>query len=230
MAPIMELARAHKVPVIEDAAQAIGATYRNQSCGTIGTIGAFSFFPSKNLGGIGDGGLVVTNDDALAEKMRCLRVHGAKPKYYHSMIGGNFRLDSIQAAVLRVKLPHLDSWHAKRRQRAAYYDERMAGFPGVTLPSCVWGRDSHVYNQYAIHVDGDRDALASKLQDDGIATSIFYPVPFHMQVCFANLGYRRGDLPRSEHAAAHTLALPIYPELTTEMQDHVIDSIRRHVA
>jgi len=229
MDAIMAIAKEHGVPVVEDAAQAIGATYPGndgvRKAGTIGAIGAFSFFPSKNLGGIGDGGMVVTDDDALADKLRKLRVHGAKPKYYHSIIGGNFRLDTIQAAALLVKLPRLEAWHAGRRRVAEYYDRGLVGL-AVTTPRCVWGRDHHVYNQYVIHMDVDREMVRRHLQEAGVETSIFYPVPFHLQECFAGLGYRRGALPVSEHAADHTLALPIYPELTSEMQDHVIAAIR----
>lgn len=230
MDAIMAVANQHGVPVIEDGAQAIGATYTGkagvQKAGTIGAIGAFSFFPSKNLGGLGDGGMVTCNDDVLAEKLRRLRTHGAKPKYYHSIIGGNFRLDTIQAAALLVKLPHLEKWHAGRRARAAYYDEHMP--KTVVTPFNAWGREHHVYNQYAIHTrpGGDRGALQKHLQAKGVETSIFYPVPFHLQECFAGLGYKRGDLPHSEQAADTTLALPIYPELTSEMQDHVIAAIR----
>jgi dTDP-4-amino-4,6-dideoxygalactose transaminase len=231
MEPILRVAGEHGIPVLEDAAQAIGTTVpldgQRRMAGTLGTFGAFSFFPSKNLGAMGDAGLVITDDDAVAEKMRCLRVHGSKPKYYHSMVGGNFRLDTIQAAVLLVKLPHLERWHGLRRQRAAYYDERLCRIPGVTVPRCAWGREHHIYNQYVISFAGDRDRLAEHLRAAGVATSVFYPVPFHLQECFANLGYRAGDLPRSEYAAAHTLALPIYPELSPEMQDHVIETIQR---
>jgi dTDP-4-amino-4,6-dideoxygalactose transaminase len=228
MDPIMAVAHRHGVPVIEDAAQAIGATYPGRSglrkAGTIGAIGAFSFFPSKNLGGIGDGGIVVTRDEALAERLRRLRVHGAKPKYYHSIIGGNFRLDTVQAAALLVKLPHLERWHQARRDHASYYDQHLAEL-AVTTPRCAWGREHHIYNQYVIHVDG-RDQVQTRLKERGVETSIFYPVPFHLQECFAGLGYRRGSLPASERAADRTLALPIYPELTTEMQDHVIAALR----
>ncbi len=229
MDPIMAIANQHGVPVIEDGAQAIGSTYPSKSglqkAGSIGAMGCFSFFPSKNLGGIGDGGMVTTNDPALYAKLKRLRVHGAEPKYYHSIIGGNFRLDTIQAAALLVKLPHLDKWHAARRDHAQYYDEALGPLK-VTPPKLAWGREHHIYNQYAIHVDGDRDRMAAHLKEHGVETAIFYPVPFHLQECFASLGYKKGDLPRSEHAAAHTLALPVYPELTYEMQDQVIDAIR----
>jgi dTDP-4-amino-4,6-dideoxygalactose transaminase len=235
MAPILALAREHRIPILEDAAQAIGATYplegKTRSAGTMGTFGAFSFFPSKNLGCLGDGGFVSTNDDELAETMRCLRTNGAKPKYYHSMIGGNFRLDTIQAAVLLVKLPHLSRWHGMRRERAGIYDARLGDIAEIKTPHCAYGREHHIYNQYVIEVReggaAERDRLAAHLQSDGIATSIFYPVPFHLQKCFADLGYRAGDLPLSERAATHSLALPIYPELPGELQDHVIESIRR---
>jgi dTDP-4-amino-4,6-dideoxygalactose transaminase len=227
--PILAVADAHGVSVVEDAAQAIGATYPGtggpRKVGTLGAMGAFSFFPSKNLGALGDGGMVVTNDDALAERLRRLRVHGASPKYYHAVIGGNFRLDTIQAAALLVKLPHLERWNARRRERASYYDRHLAGLP-LTLPRCVFGREHHVFNQYVVAVHGDRERLRLHLAERGVETSIFYPVPFHLQECFAALGYRRGALPASEQAADHTLALPIYPELTSEMQDHVIAAIR----
>jgi dTDP-4-amino-4,6-dideoxygalactose transaminase len=229
MDPIMAIAAKHNVPVIEDGAQAIGASYPGkagvQKAGAIGAMGCFSFFPSKNLGGIGDGGMVTTNDPALYAKLKRLRVHGAEPKYYHSIIGGNFRLDTIQAAVLLVKLPHLDKWHHARRDHASYYDEALAPLK-VTTPKLAWGREHHIYNQYAIHVDGDRDQMAAHLKERGVETAIFYPVPFHLQECFKSLGYAKGALPHSEHAAAHTLALPVYPELSHEMQDQVIDAIR----
>jgi dTDP-4-amino-4,6-dideoxygalactose transaminase len=228
MDPIMAIARARGIAVLEDAAQAIGATYPGkagvQKAGAIGELGAYSFFPSKNLGGIGDGGLVVTNDDVLGEKLTRLRAHGAKPKYYHSMIGGNFRLDTIQAAALKVKLPFLESWHQRRRSAAAYYDAKLPAAI-VTTPTCAWGREHHVYNQYVVAVKGDRDKLKAHLAERGVETSIFYPVPFHLQRCFADLGYARGALPESERAADHTLALPIFPELTRAQQDHVIASI-----
>jgi dTDP-4-amino-4,6-dideoxygalactose transaminase len=216
---------AHGIPVVEDAAQAIGARYGERQAGTMGAIGCFSFFPSKNLGAVGDAGLVVTGDDALAERLRKLRQHGAQPKYYHSLIGGNFRLDTIQAAALAVKLPHLAGWHEARRQKAAYYDAGLGGL-SLTRPLAVWGRERHVYNQYVIAVPGNRDAVRAHLSERGIETSIFYPVPFHLQECFADLGYRRGDFPVAEHAADHTIALPIYPELTGEQQDFVIDALR----
>ena len=224
MDPIGRVAGEHGVPLIEDAAQAIGATYPTggsaRQAGTMGAMGAFSFFPSKNLGGIGDGGLVVTDDDGLADHVRRLRVHGAKPKYHHALIGGNFRLDTIQAAALVVKLPHLDRWSARRREIATRYDAALAG------PTPVYGRAHHVYNQYLIRSPA-RDALQKHLAAEGIDTAIFYPVPFHLQECFRSLGHQRGDFPHAEAAAAETLALPIYPEMTAAQQDHVIAAIHR---
>jgi dTDP-4-amino-4,6-dideoxygalactose transaminase len=228
MDPILEIAEKHGVAVIEDAAQAIGATYPSRQgvkkAGSLGTVGCFSFFPSKNLGGIGDGGMVVTNDAALGERIRLLRNHGAKPKYYHSMIGGNFRLDPIQAAVLLVKLPHLDKWHSMRRENAEYYDEKLQGTK-VKIPAVQYGREHHIYNQYIISVPDRREELRAFLQAQNVGHEVYYPVPFHEQKCFEPLGYQTGDFPRSEHAARHTLALPIYPELTRPMQDRVVETV-----
>jgi len=229
MGPICELAGAHGIPVVEDAAQAIGAEYPSASgqkkAGSMGTLGCFSFFPSKNLGCIGDGGMVVTNDSELNDKLKMLRNHGAKPKYYHAMIGGNFRLDPIQAAVLLVKLPHLDQWHIMRQENAAYYDENLKDL-GVKTPVIAHERKCHIYNQYVISVPENRDELRQFLADNNVSTEIYYPVSFHMQACFNELGYREGDFPNSEYAARHTIALPVYPELTHEMQDYVVDRIR----
>jgi dTDP-4-amino-4,6-dideoxygalactose transaminase len=231
MAPILELAARHRIPVVEDAAQAIGATIpldgEVRRAGTLGAIGCYSFFPSKNLGGLGDGGLVVTDDDALADRLRRLRVHGAQPKYHHALIGGNFRLDTIQAAALLVKLPHLDRWHVNRRACAAAYDAALDGLAGVRAPRVAWGRDHHIYNQYVIRVDRDRDRLRREMSAAGVASAIFYPVPFHLQECFRSLGHRPGDFPRAEAAAAESLAIPIYPELRPEQQEHVVSVIRR---
>ncbi|MFQ5698640.1 MAG: DegT/DnrJ/EryC1/StrS family aminotransferase [Myxococcota bacterium] len=230
MVPILELARRHEIPVIEDAAQAIGARIplrEGERCaGTLGTLGCFSFFPSKNLGALGDAGMVVTDHDALAEQLRILRVHGSSPKYYHRRIGGNFRIDAIQAAVLRVKLPHLDAWTEGRRQRAAYYDAKLQ-VAGLAKPALRWQRAHHIYHQYVIRVPDRRDALADALAREQIGHAIYYPVPLHLQECFADWGYREGDLPESERAARQTLALPIYPELTQAQQDRVIESIER---
>jgi dTDP-4-amino-4,6-dideoxygalactose transaminase len=233
MTPILDLAGRVRVPVIEDAAQAIGTTYRDgRSAGTMGIMGCFSFFPSKNLGGIGDGGMVVTNDDELAERLRLLRNHGAKPKYYHRIVGGNFRLDTIQAAVLRVKLKYLDGWTRGRQERAAYYRKLFAQsglLDGgtITLPEVVdtsSGSHAHIYNQFVIRAPR-RDALREFLTAQGIGTEIYYPVPFHLQECFQNLGYREGDFPEAERAARESLALPVYPELTQEQQAYVVDRI-----
>ncbi len=229
MDPISALAQVRGIPVIEDAAQAIGASYPSargeRRAGTMSLLGCFSFFPSKNLGGVGDGGLVVTSDGELAEKLRCLRNHGGRPKYYHAMIGGNFRLDPLQAAVLLVKLPHLDSWHRMRQANAAYYDQHLE-VEGLVKPAVAWGRERHIYNQYVISVPDRRDELRAHLNTAGVGHEVYYPVPFHLQECFQYLDYRRGDFPESEHAAEHTVALPIYPELTREMQDYVIETIR----
>lgn len=228
MDPILQLARRHEIPVIEDAAQAIGARYPSKlgerRAGSMGLMGCFSFFPSKNLGGIGDGGMVVTDDSELADKLARLRNHGAQPKYYHSLVGGNFRLDPIQAAVLRVKLRHLERWHAARREHAARYDRLLAGGAIVT-PHVAYTREQHIYNQYVIRVPRGRDDLKAHLAKRDIGTEIYYPVPFHEQACFAYLGFKRGDFPHSEAAARESLALPIYPELSPEMQEYVASEI-----
>jgi len=225
---ILAIAESHGIPVIEDAAQAIGAQYPSKNgvkrAGSMGTMGCFSFFPSKNLGGIGDGGMVTTNDAKLAEKLVKLRNHGSHPKYYHAMIGGNFRLDPIQAAVLLVKLKYLDEWHKGRQANAAYYDEHL-NVTGLKKPAIAYRRDYHIYNQYIIAVPGDRDKLREFLKANDIGHEVYYPVPFHQQECFRYLGYKTGDFPHSEYAAEHTIALPIYPELSDAMQQYVIDKI-----
>jgi dTDP-4-amino-4,6-dideoxygalactose transaminase len=215
------------ISVIEDAAQAIGARYRGRVAGSLGTIGCFSFFPSKNLGAFGDGGLVTTNDDGLAHRIRLLRNHGAEPKYYHHVVGGNFRLDALQAAVLRVKAPYLAGWTEGRRANAARYRELFAGagLAGcVTLPVEPPDR-YHIYNQYVIRAP-ERDALRAHLASRGIGTEIYYPVPFHLQECFASLGYRPGAFPEAEAAARDTLALPIFAELGRDQQAYVVEAIR----
>ena len=230
MDPILEHARRAGVPVIEDAAQAIGARSKGRPAGTMGTIGAFSFFPSKNLGAFGDGGLVVTDDEALAREIRLLRNHGAEPKYHHSRIGGNFRLDALQAAVLRVKLPHLPAWSAMRRRNAERYRRLFidAGVTDrITLPT--WPADREpIFNQYVIRV-ARRDEVRARLEAAGVGTEIYYPVPFHLQECFAPLGHRRGDFPAAEAAADEVLALPIYGELTEDQQRHVVQAIAEAV-
>lgn len=223
------LAAQRNVVLIEDAAQAIGATdAEGRLAGTVGAMGCFSFFPSKNLGAFGDGGLVTTNDAALAELVRVLRVHGSKPKYYHKIVGGNFRLDALQAAVLRVKLKHLPAWTAGRRANADRYRRLFgeAGLSGkVVLPLDVPG---HIYNQFVIQT-AHRDMLQAHLTERKIGTEIYYPVPLHLQECFRGLGYTRGDLPVSEEMAATTLALPIYPELTEAQQRAVVEAIAAFV-
>jgi dTDP-4-amino-4,6-dideoxygalactose transaminase len=236
MDPIMEIAEKRNLYVIEDAAQAIGSEYRGRRAGSIGHLSCFSFFPSKNLGGFGDGGMVTTNDSELAHRVKLMRNHGYSPKYYNKVVGGNFRLDAIQAAVLRVKLKYLDQWTEGRQRNAATYrelfgelglcvtlDEFSAGSTGVVLP--FESPDvRHIYNQFVIR-SHRRDELVSHLKERQIGTEIYYPVPMHLQECFADLGYGKGGFPASECAADQTLALPIYPELTREMQETVVDAI-----
>jgi dTDP-4-amino-4,6-dideoxygalactose transaminase len=225
MQSINAVARRGGLPVIEDAAQAIGARdARQRSAGSSGAMGCFSFFPSKNLGAFGDGGMVVTQDAALAERLRILRVHGGEPKYYHKQIGGNFRLDALQAAVLRVKLRHLPLWTEARRKNAQRYRELLAQADladAVTAPEDTPG---HIYNQFVIRCR-ERDALRAFLRGREIETEIYYPVPLHLQECFAGLQYRAGDFPRAEKAAGEVLALPIYPELSEEQQEFVVESL-----
>lgn len=260
MDPIMDIARRHGLVVIEDAAQAIGAEYKGRRAGSIGHFGCFSFFPSKNLGAFGDGGLITTNDPELAHRARLLRNHGAEPKYYHKLVGGNFRLDALQAAVLRVKLKYLDDWTAARQRNAGRYRQLFAE-AGLTTddgrpttddrrpttddrrrtaddgrPSAVSDRRSavvlphdagygrHIYNQFVIRVER-RERVMAVLRERQIGHEIYYPVPLHLQECFAGLGYRPGDLPESERAAKETLALPIYGELTAEMQEEVVAAV-----
>jgi dTDP-4-amino-4,6-dideoxygalactose transaminase len=227
MAPLMHSARRYHLKVIEDAAQAIGAADRDQRrAGSFGEVGCLSFFPTKNLGAFGDAGMCTTNDPQLAERMQVLRVHGGKPKYYHAVIGGNFRLDELQAAVLNVKLPHLDAWSAGRQRNAAIYDTAFqAARLGEALqtPQAMPGV-RHIYNQYVIRVR-ERDRLRAHLNAAGIGTEIYYPVPLHLQQCFAYLGGRPGDYPQAERAAAECLALPIYPELSEAQLRYVVASV-----
>jgi dTDP-4-amino-4,6-dideoxygalactose transaminase len=233
MDPIMEIAGRRGIPVIEDAAQAIGSDYKGRRAGSIGRYGCFSFFPSKNLGAAGDGGLVTTGDAAVAEKIRNLRNHGMNPKYYHSMIGGNFRFDALQAAIVSVKLKYLDNWTAGRQANAARY-RRLFEAAGLTkeglvqLPYEAPGY-RHIYNQFIIRVPR-RDELSARLKEEKIGHEVYYPVPLHLQKCFAYLGHREGDFPHSERAAKETLALPIYPELSDAQAEQVVDSIRRLLA
>ena len=226
MAPILEIAKRHNLPVIEDAAQAIGSVSRAGRVGTLGAFGCFSFFPSKNLGAFGDGGLVTTNDDALAEKLRVLRAHGSKPKYFNSMIGGNFRIDALQAAILRVKLPHLDAWTEGRQTNAALYDELFAA---AKIPSNIFSTPTrveprHIYNQYVIRTPR-RDALKKHLGDAKIGTEIYYPRCLHLQECFVSLGYKEGSMPNAEKAANEVVAIPIYAELGEPRIRRVVDTI-----
>jgi dTDP-4-amino-4,6-dideoxygalactose transaminase len=232
MDPLMAMARRYGLKVIEDAAQAIGTEYKNGArAGTIGDVGCFSFFPSKNLGAFGDAGLCTTNDPELAESLRVLRVHGGKPKYFHAVIGGNFRLDELQAAVLRVKLKYLDGWTEGRQRNAAYYDAAFAAAGlGAKLrtPHAVPGY-RHIFNQYVVRAQS-RDALRARLTERSIGSEIYYPVPLHLQKCFAYLNYRAGDFPHSERAAEETLALPIYPELQQAQLAYVVATISEFYA
>jgi dTDP-4-amino-4,6-dideoxygalactose transaminase len=227
MDPLMAIARQYGLKVIEDAAQAIGSEYRDGSpVGAIGDIGCFSFFPSKNLGAFGDAGLCTTNDPVLAECMRVLRVHGGKPKYFHAVIGGNFRIDELQAAVLRVKLKYLDGWTRGRQRNAAYYDAAFgnAGLgANLRTPLAIVGY-RHIFNQYVVRAQR-RDALKARLMERGIGSEIYYPVPLHLQKCFAYLNNHAGDFPHAEQAARETLALPIYPELEQAQLAHVVATI-----
>ena len=236
MNPVMVIANEHGLAVIEDGAQAIGAEYKGKRAGSIGNYGCFSFFPSKNLGGIGDGGMVVLNDEKRAEKLRIMRNHGDKPKYYYSMIGGNFRLDAVQAAVLLVKLKYLDDWTEGRRKNADTYRQmfrdadlviddpgKMTDVKGLVLPEEI-SNGRHIYNQFVIRVDR-RDEMRSFMRERNIGHEVYYPVAFHIQECFAYLGYKKGDFPESERAAAETIALPIYPELTYKQMEEVVKTI-----
>ena len=233
MAPIEDVMRvARSIPVIEDAAQSIGARRQIDGewrmAGEVPTIGTFSFFPSKNLGGYGDGGMIVTQDDRIAERLKRLRVHGGAKQYFHDEVGYNSRLDALQAAVLVAKLPHLAAWSAKRRANAAFYDKALAGVPGVRTPVVDRANES-IFNQYTIRAER-RDALQAHLKEQQIGTSIYYPLPLHLQPCFAYLGYKQGQLPESERAAKEVLSLPIFPELTREQLDEVIAGVRAYFA
>ncbi len=227
MAPLRDLAQERGILLIEDAAQAIGAEYHGKRVGTLGSVGCFSFFPTKNLGGFGDGGLVATNDDGFAEKIRLLRAHGSRQKYYHQIIGTNSRLDALQAAVLRVKLKRLDEWIVARQAIAARYDESFQTGEVVRPPARGANRN-HTYHQYTIRVPaGRRDQLRNFLQQQAIETAIYYPVPVHLQSALSHLGYREGDFPKSEQACREVLSLPIFPELKMEEQKRVVDSLKR---
>jgi dTDP-4-amino-4,6-dideoxygalactose transaminase len=227
MKPLKQIAATYGCTLIEDAAQAIGAEYQGQRAGSMGDLGCFSFFPSKNLGAFGDGGMVTVTSEALYEKLKILRMHGASPKYYHQIVGGNFRLDALQAAIVSVKLKYLDQWTQMRQENAQTYRElflRADLGDAISLPEEP--EDRHIYNQFVIQVAEHRDALKRHLLDAGIGTEIYYPVPLHLQECFKDLDYRQGDFPNAEKAAQSTLALPIYPELTQSQQAYVVDQVK----
>jgi dTDP-4-amino-4,6-dideoxygalactose transaminase len=228
MGPVLELAKKFNLLIIEDAAQAIGSEYKGRRAGSMGHFGCFSFFPSKNLGAFGDGGIVTANADAFYEKLDILRVHGSHPKYYHRYIGGNFRLDALQAAIVSVKMKYLDGWTTARQKNAQRYRklfEEAGLLEKIKLPAERESR--HIYNQFIIQVSDKRDELRKHLADAGIGTEVYYPVPLHLQECFSYLGCKRGDMPVSEQAAECTIALPIYPELTEDMQSYVVKQIKR---
>jgi len=233
MDPVLETASKHALPVIEDAAQSIGALYKHKKAGSMSEFGIFSFFPSKNLGGAGDGGMVITRDSALYEKLKILRVHGARSKYYHKIVGGNFRLDALQAAVLLVKFKYLDSWSEKRRKNAAFYNklfaqsglvEKGAIKPPVEAYKESGDRNRHIYNQYTVRTRS-RDKLREYLRQQGVSTAVYYPVPLHLQECYKDLGYLKGDLPEAEKASRSVLSLPVYPELTTSEQEYIVEKM-----
>jgi dTDP-4-amino-4,6-dideoxygalactose transaminase len=236
MDAVMAVANAHGLAVIEDAAQAIGAERNGRRAGSVGHYGCISFFPSKNLGAAGDGGMVVTNDPGRAERVKTLRAHGASPKYYHKLLGGNFRLDAVQAAIVAAKLPHLDGWTAARQRNATQYDQLFsdAGLAAsaphqpqqIGLPRVV--TDRHIFNQYVIRVS-ERDRLKAALQARGVGTEVYYPVPMHLQECFAYLGQREGSFPESERAANETLAIPVHPELSEGQARYVVECIQEAI-
>jgi dTDP-4-amino-4,6-dideoxygalactose transaminase len=218
----VEISEKYNLAVIEDAAQSITSTYKGRKAGSIGTVGCFSFFPSKNLGGAGDGGMIVTNNEQLYGRLKTMRNHGSNPKYYHKFVGGNFRLDAIQAAILLVKLSYLDDWSDARRCNAAFYNEKFTDTIIETPyihPDCV-----SIYNQYVIRIP-KRDEVAALLKKENIGCEIYYPCPMHMQECFRNLGYKQGDFPEAEKASKKVLAIPIYPELTRDMQNYVAEKV-----
>jgi dTDP-4-amino-4,6-dideoxygalactose transaminase len=229
MDPLLDLGRRHGIPVVEDAAQAIGATDKGRRAGSMGVIGCFSFYPTKNLGGAGDGGILTTNDDEVAARLRRLRAHGGSTEYEHEEVGINSRLDELQAAVLNVKFPSLDKWSDERARKAEIYTKLLNDadlqFPLVAPQVRPDGR--HIFHQYVIRVPGNRDALMEHLKTHGVGSKIYYPIPLHLQKCFEYLGYKKGDLPESEAAAEETFALPCYPELTDEQQVYVVDTIKR---
>jgi len=224
MHALIEIAELHRIPLVEDAAQAIGAEDAGRRAGSMGAIGCFSFYPTKNLGAAGDGGIITTNDPDLAKRLRTLRVHGGAVEYHHVEVGINSRLDELQAAILRVKLTHLDRWSDKRRENAARYDAMLKPIDGAVIPFVRFGV-RHIFHQYVLRIAKHRDALVTHLGDNGVGTGIYYPVPLHMQPCFLYLGYRQGDFPEAERAARETLALPVYPELSEAQQRKVVETV-----
>jgi dTDP-4-amino-4,6-dideoxygalactose transaminase len=235
MAPLLELAAAKGLRIIEDGAQALGATYQNRQAGTMGDFGTFSFFPSKNLGGFGDSGLLTTNDDSLAERAILLRTHGAKPKYYHKFIGGNFRMDPLQCAMIGVKLPHYNTYTVRRRQNAEYYSKNLASLssgPTKIILPVVGPERGHIWNQYTIRVvgEGKRDTLKAFLTERKIGTEIYYPVPLHRQECFAGLATENDSMPVADQLASEVLSLPVFPELRSEQLEHVVNAVRDGLA
>ena len=226
MDPLLAISENHGIPIIEDAAQAIGATDRGEPAGSMGAIGCFSFYPTKNLGGAGDGGLLTTNDDDLAARLKRLRTHGGANEYEHSEVGINSRLDELQAAVLNVKLPHLDKWSDERARKAAVYDELLDNTSFELITPSLRDDARHIHHQYVIRVPHHRDALMEHLKQHGVGTKVYYPIPLHRQECFAYLGYKEGQFPESERAARETIALPIYPELAETQQAYVTDTIK----
>lgn len=229
MDPILAIGARHGLPVLEDAAQAIGAEDRGRRAGSMGQAGCFSFYPTKNLGGAGDGGMLVTNDEALAERWRRLRVHGGANEYHHDEVGINSRLDAIQAAILRVKLKHLDDWSDLRRKKAAFYTESIkeAGLGATVIPPFIAREARHIFHQYVVRIPVHRDAMIKHLAQHGVGSKIYYPVPLHLQKCFAYLGYRAGAFPEAESAALETLALPCFPELTADQQRYVVEVLAK---
>jgi dTDP-4-amino-4,6-dideoxygalactose transaminase len=225
MDPIMEIAKSHNLPVVEDAAQAIGAKYHGRAAGSFGDAAGFSFFPTKNLGAYGDGGFAATSSEQLDDKLRKLRVHGAKPKYYHSIVGYNSRLDTMQAAVLLVKLKYLNSWHEKRREKARIYNEGFKDLAEVQIPF-AHDYNYHIYHQYTLIVE-DRKKLHNHLKEKEIGFETYYPLPLHLQECFKDLGYKKGDLPVSEKLADKVISLPVYPEMGEDQQAYVIETVRK---
>jgi len=229
MDPILEIGARHGLPVVEDAAQAIGAEVSGRRAGSMGRVGCFSFYPTKNLGGAGDGGMLVTNDESLAERLRRLRVHGGPTEYHHDEVGINSRLDAIQAAILRAKLKYLDNWSEARRNKAGIYTELLqeAKLEIEIVPPFVAPSARHIFHQYVVRIPKHRDAIMKHLAEQGVGSKVYYPVPLHLQNCFAFLGYGTGAFPETERAALETVALPCFPEITTEQQRYVVEVLTK---